>query len=112
MISAIFLKEVEVTGLSRFDTLLNPDVPTKKKKNQLLIIPTWRNWLNEKETFVKSEYYSRYLALLQSEELRTFSKKYSMEFCFVCTQICNTILTYLNKTESPSFIKEIEMYKF
>lgn len=72
-------KEVEVTGLSRFDTLLNPDVPTK---NQLLIIPTWRNWLNEKETFVKSEYYSRYLALLQSEELRTFSKKYSMDILF------------------------------
>lgn len=71
--------EVKVTGLSRFDSLLNPDVPPK---NQLLIIPTWRNWLSEKETFVKSEYYSRYLALLQSEELRTFSKKYSMEILF------------------------------
>lgn len=71
--------EVEVTGLSRFDSLLNSNVPPK---NQLLIIPTWRNWLNEKETFVKSEYYSRYLALLQSEELRTFSKKYSMDILF------------------------------
>ena len=38
-------EQVAVTGLSRFDTLFAGDVPVKP--NQILIIPTWRDWLQD-----------------------------------------------------------------
>src|SRR5699024_8721104 len=52
--------EVKVTGLSRYDNLFVDDVP---KKRQLLIIPTWRDWLMHDDRFLESEYFERYLEL-------------------------------------------------
>ncbi|MBR8644324.1 hypothetical protein KEH51_05820 [[Brevibacterium] frigoritolerans] len=44
-------KEVFTTGLSRFDSLFKDDVLTKR---QLLIIPTWRDWITSDEIFWKA----------------------------------------------------------
>ncbi|WP_284193729.1 CDP-glycerol glycerophosphotransferase family protein [Vibrio zhanjiangensis] len=47
---------IKVTGLSRYDYL--PEV-TNKQCNNILYIPTWRNWLEHQslDEFIKSQYY-------------------------------------------------------
>lgn len=72
-------KEVAVTGLARFDSLFKNDLPVKK---QLLIIPTWRDWLTNDEIFSKSEYLTRYHDLLFDPRLKKFSDRYNMEIIF------------------------------
>ncbi len=52
--------EVVVTGLSRFDNLLKKDL---KINNDILIIPTWRDWLSNDINFEESEYFKRYVSL-------------------------------------------------
>src|SRR5699024_704733 len=61
-------KNVKITGLSRFDKLLEP----RREKNYILLIPTWREWLNDQDKFLQSEYFQRYRSLLKNENLLTF----------------------------------------
>lgn len=58
--------EVAVTGLPRFSRLFANDVAVKK---QVLIIPTWRDWLTTADRFLQSEYFERYSALINSPDL-------------------------------------------
>lgn len=71
--------EVKITGLSRFDDLFKDDVIEKR---QLLIIPTWREWLSRDDLFLESEYYERYQDLLLNERLKIMSEKYNFEIVF------------------------------
>ncbi len=61
-------KQVRVTGLSRFDRLLEP---TEQEPRGLLVIPTWRDWLKRPEMFEDSEFLERWRGFLESEPLRT-----------------------------------------
>lgn len=80
-------EEVVLTGLARFDNLNN-----YKVKNQILLMPTWRNYLvnpsykkekNEFEKiFLKSEYYKTYKSLLDSDKLKKILNKYKMNLVF------------------------------
>lgn len=72
-------KEVVVTGLSRFDSLLKNDVAVKR---QLLIIPTWRDWITTDEKFLESEYFERYRELVFHPSLHEFATKYNFEVVF------------------------------
>lgn len=72
-------RDVKVTGLSRFDALFENDV---KLKRQLLIIPTWREWLVRDDLFLESEYYDRYRELVFNDRLHTFAKEYNFEIVF------------------------------
>ncbi|TMU84080.1 CDP-glycerol glycerophosphotransferase [Bacillus sp. BHET2] len=72
-------KEVFVTGLSRFDRLFVDDVP---QKNQILIIPTWRDWISNDENFLTSEYYERYKELVHHPDLHSFAQIRNMEIIF------------------------------
>ena len=54
-------ESVKVLGFARHDTLLDSIVD----KNQLLIMPTWRKWLDCRESqdvslFLNSDYYLKY----------------------------------------------------
>ncbi len=69
-------KEVFVTGLSRFDELFKDNLP---QKNQILIIPTWRDWISNEESFLSSEYFEKYKDLIFHPELHLFAKKKKME---------------------------------
>ncbi|KRN93710.1 CDP-glycerol glycerophosphotransferase family protein [Pediococcus stilesii] len=71
--------EVAVTGLARFDTLFKNDI---KVKRQLLIIPTWRDWITNAEQFEQSEYLERYRALLFDPRLKAFSEKNNLKIIF------------------------------
>lgn len=72
-------KEVQVTGLSRFDSLFKPDIAPKR---QLLIIPTWREWLVSEDRFIESEYFSRYRSLINNKTLHDLAEKYNFKIIF------------------------------
>ncbi|KQU58408.1 hypothetical protein ASG66_15355 [Bacillus sp. Leaf406] len=72
-------EEVFVTGLSRFDSLLKEDLPLK---DQILIIPTWRDWITTDESFMESDYYERYKELVFHPGLHSFAKEHGMEIIF------------------------------
>lgn len=72
-------EKVKITGLSRFDDLFKDDIAEKR---QVLIIPTWREWLSRDELFFESEYYERYQELLLNERLKELSKRYNFEILF------------------------------
>ncbi|MGP5153566.1 CDP-glycerol glycerophosphotransferase family protein [Glutamicibacter ardleyensis] len=73
-------EDVKVTGLSRFDSLLANDIPMNK--NMLLIIPTWRDWLQNEEAFLESAYLQEWKELLSSPELAQMAAKHSLEVVF------------------------------
>lgn len=62
--------QVTVTGLSRFDALLAPAEP----ESQLLIIPTWRDWILDTDRFESSDFYREWLGLISSEDFRAAVK--------------------------------------
>ncbi|TCP19001.1 CDP-glycerol glycerophosphotransferase [Scopulibacillus darangshiensis] len=68
--------EVKVTGLSRFDNLLKDDEDTKR---QLLIIPTWRDWIVTDEAFLESDYFIRYKELIFDEKLHRLATEQNFE---------------------------------
>ncbi len=59
--------EVAITGYARFDALYD----TSGDKKEILVMPTHRSWLFgvEREVFTASNYYKRYMDLLNSPEL-------------------------------------------
>lgn len=67
-----FSNQVAVTGLARFDELFNPNVEVK---NQILIIPTWRDWLTSIDRLQTSEYLKRMNDLLHSQKLKEIANK-------------------------------------
>lgn len=71
--------DVYVTGLSRFDSLFANDIEVK---NQILIIPTWRDWLVSDQEFLESEYYERYKSLINNAQLHELAKQYGFEIVF------------------------------
>src|SRR5699024_10561245 len=72
-------EKVEVTGLSRFDHLFENDVATKR---HILIIPTWRYGVTNKQRFLQSEYYKRYRELIDHPRLHEWGKKYQCQIKF------------------------------
>jgi len=72
-------EQVKVTGLSRFDSLFAKDIELKK---QVLLIPTWRDWLQNKDIFLESEYFERYRNLISNKKFLDLCKQNGMEVLF------------------------------
>ncbi|MFH0346154.1 CDP-glycerol glycerophosphotransferase family protein [Bacillus vallismortis] len=56
--------QIMVTGLSRFDTLIDNSKMVNSK--QILLIPTWREWIDD---FASSEFYLNYSGFLNNKKL-------------------------------------------
>src|SRR5699024_2875398 len=69
--------EVVVTGLARFDNL----VQTKKPKD-ILLMPTWRDWINTDQKFLESEYYAAYSNLINNQYLMNLLEEYDVNLNF------------------------------
>ena len=68
---------VKYTGLARFDNLHNNNV----NKKQILVIPTWRNWLGretnmlqKKEVFTETKYFKSWKKFLDNKKLLKYLK--------------------------------------
>lgn len=74
------MKQIAVTGLCRWDVLEDKS----ENRREILIMPTWRNWLDEAgdEVFKASDYYKNYMQLLNSEELEAMLEKYDVDLNF------------------------------
>lgn len=70
---------VQHLGLCRFDNLHD----FKTTKNQILIMPTWRNWLyNNEQEFIKSDYYKSFYELINNIELLEMLENMDMDIVF------------------------------
>lgn len=74
--------EVIITGLARWDVM--QDRSAQQSPKSILIMPTWRNWLEEvsDETFRHSDYYQNYMALLNSERLEAYLEEHDLQLQF------------------------------
>lgn len=79
---------VQYTGFARFDNLHE-----NTTKNQILVMPTWRQWIPSstwksenleecREIFLKSEYFDRYNSLINNQELIDLLEQYNLELIF------------------------------
>lgn len=71
--------QVLVTGLPRFDALFAKDIDLKR---QVLIIPTWRDWIINDQIFTESEYFLRYKNLINNKQMHSLAKKYNFDILF------------------------------
>lgn len=79
------LGSVQYTGLARFDNLHNITI----KKNQILIMPTWRNWLGRETNklqanndFTKTDFYNYWNNFLNDSDFINFIEKNNLEIIF------------------------------
>lgn len=70
-------KEVIVTGLARFDNLV-----MRTKPKDILLMPTWRDWINTDEQFENSSYYMSYMSLIKNEKLIRLLNEYNVNLNF------------------------------
>lgn len=70
-------EEVAVTGLARFDRLVQ-----NKEPRDILLMPTWRDWINTDEAFLASEYYLAYTNLIQNEKLLSLLDEHNINLYF------------------------------
>ena len=69
---------VKVLGLPRYDNLNF----NQKIKKQILFMPTWRMNINNKISFLKSEYYTELKFILNDQELYDFLEDYGYHLIF------------------------------
>ena len=72
--------EVEVTGLSRFDTLFGDDVAVQP--NQVLILPTWRDWLTSTDSFTETRFFEEWHGFLDSPEFAELCERFNLDVIF------------------------------
>lgn len=70
-------KEVVVTGLPRWDAL--EDV---SQGNEILLMPTWRNWIKTGSQLKASNYFQTYMAFLKSKELHELLERRNLVMTF------------------------------
>ena len=73
------------TGFARFDNLYNNNVD----KNQILVMPTWRNWLGritnslgEKLVFEETDFYKNWNGLLNDKKFVEYIEKNNLKVLF------------------------------
>lgn len=95
---------IKYTGLARFDNLYDTSI----NKKQLLIMPTWRNWLGrdtnllgEKENFESTEYFKNWNNLLNSKEFIDYIESYNLIVKFYPHYQMQKYIAYF-KTSSPN----------
>lgn len=72
--------EIALTGFARWDVIKDKS----QGKREILVMPTWRNWLDEVEDkfFKESEYYKNYMEFLNSNEMKELLEKYQINLNF------------------------------
>ena len=68
---------VQYTGFARYDTLHDA-----KTKNQILIMPTWRMYIPDENSFLESEYYRQWNQILESQQLADYLENHDLTILF------------------------------
>jgi CDP-glycerol glycerophosphotransferase len=72
--------EIANTGLARFDSLFAGDVPVRPR--QVLIMPTWRWYLQDADAYSMSGYHRRWTLFLNDPRLRELEQRYGLDVLF------------------------------
>jgi len=100
-------EEVIVTGLSRWDVLV--DKTKQMEQSNLLLMPTWRSWMDDlpEEKFIETDYYKNYIALLNSKELAGMLEQYNIALNFF---IHPKFKAYIDKFSSNN--ERVRIYQY
>lgn len=90
---------VKYTGLARFDKL--HDIETKR--NQILLMPTWRKWLQE-SVFSQTDYYKHFKQLLTNERLHHLLSKKDLRLVFYPHYEIQPYISEFTKLDLPENI--------
>ncbi|WP_214891641.1 CDP-glycerol glycerophosphotransferase family protein [Exiguobacterium sp. s142] len=102
-------RAVKYLGLCRFDGLHE----YKANKKKILLMPTWRQWLdnNDKE-FLNSEYFKAYSNLLNNKKLDGFLKTYNIELIFSPhNNVKRHINFFFNASDNIRIMREDEEFQ-
>lgn len=99
-------EKIIVTGLARWDGI--QEIETTNKK-EILLMPTWRNWLEEveNEEFIKSDYFKAYNDILHSNLLKEILEKNDVILNFY---VHPKFMNYISDFDSKSTY--IKVHKF
>lgn len=99
---------VKQIGMARFDKLFeykkDPESFTLKT---ILIMPTWRIWIDGKKHFEETEYYKQWSSLLASSEFLSFLKDNNLKARFVLHSQFRSHAAQFKKFES-AFVEVID----
>ena len=108
---------VKLLGLPRFDNLHD----FKTVKNQILIMPTWRDWIgtdalekNAEENakvFMESDYYKNWNAVINSKRLEDICRKYNCTVMFYPHRDMQRFVTCFSKSNPYLTICRYPEYK-
>ncbi|GGI43422.1 CDP-glycerol glycerophosphotransferase family protein [Mammaliicoccus stepanovicii] len=88
--------------MARFDELFNDNVDTKE---QILIIPTWRDWITNINSLLGSDYLRNYNTLLNKPEWKNIAKEKNIDIVFCLHPNMQSFIEYFN---IPDYIKVIK----
>ena len=99
--------EVKYTGLARFDGLQKKCI-----KRQILIMPTWRVWLNNltQKEFVESEYFKQWSRVLNDEKLCAKLREENFQLIFYPHYEVQKYINSFVTTDSNVVIADFENY--
>lgn len=108
---------VKLLGLPRFDNLHD----FKTVKNQILIMPTWRDWIgtdalekNAEENakvFMESDYYKNWNSVINSKRLEDICRKYNCTVMFYPHRDMQRFVTCFSKSNPYLTICKYPEYK-
>lgn len=93
----------EILGLPRYDNLNNSGY-----KKQIVIMPSWRNYIKNKDDLLASEYFNRFNSLLNNDELISFARKNNYEILFKPHHELSGYLDCFDKNDYVKFDKDIK----
>lgn len=111
-------EKVKVLGFCRYDSLKN----IKSNRKQILIMPTWRNWLDfrleidnrnkEKITkrFLDSKYYKSFFSLINNKSLLDFLEENDIEVIFYLHSYAQVYSDYFYSGSSRILVASKENY--
>lgn len=88
---------VQTLGFPRFDNLTNENL-----KKQIVIMPTWRNYIKTPNQLINSEYYSRFKDLLSDERLISSAKENGYEIILKPHPLMYKFIDYF---DTDSYVK-------
>lgn len=90
-------KVIQLLGLPRYDNLTNEGL-----KRQIVIMPTWRNYLTTKEELIESDYFKNFNSLINNEKLIDYARSHEYEILF---KPHPELTPYLNLFDRNDYVK-------
>jgi CDP-glycerol glycerophosphotransferase (TagB/SpsB family) len=92
---------IQLLGLPRYDNLTNENV-----KKQIVIMPTWRNYITNEKALLDSEYFKRFNSLINNEKLIEYAQNNGYEIVFKPHPELTQYLDLFDKSDYVQFDRD------